>query len=146
MTYFVAMQELAENGELQERESLAKDRISLFATAIFFVSVKFLTDAFERTLKLYGFLFLLFLLYLVIQQILDKKTNQPFNFKELFKKTGFSTIVLLIGYNLTNLTNFISASFPGNLLFSTILSFLIGFSILFLVVFVFQIIEENSKI
>ncbi len=139
------MQELADNGEPQEKESWVKDRISLFTTAIFFVSVKLLTDAFEGTLKLYGFLFILFLLFLVIQQILDKKTNQPFNFKGLFKKIGFSTIVLLVGYNLTNLTNFISASFPDNLLFSQILSALVGFSILFLVIFVFQILEENAK-
>jgi len=139
------VKELAENEEAQEKVSFVKDRISLFTTAIFFVSGSFLADAFVGTWKLYGFLFLLFLLYLVIQQILDKKYNQPFNFKELFKKMGFSMIVLLFGYNLTNLTDFISASFPDNFLFSKIFSALVGFSILFLVIFVFQIIEENSE-
>ncbi len=142
---FNVMEELADNGEPQKNVSVLKDRISLFATAIFWVSIQIITDVFRGTLKLYGFFLFLFLIYFVIQQILERIANQPFNFKKLLKKMSLPVIALLIGYYLENLTNVVSASFPDNIFFSKILSFLIGISTLILVMFIFQIIEKDSK-
>ncbi len=139
------MEELADNGEPQKNVSFVKDRIYLFTTAVFLVSIHFLTDAFNGTLKLYAFFLLAFLIYFVIQQILERQKNQPFNFREVIKKVSIPITALLLGYNLNNKTNLVSASFPDNILFSKILSFLIGISTLILAMFIFQIIEKDSK-
>ncbi len=139
------MKELADNEELQENESWVKDRISLFFTAVFIVSLKLLNNYFEGSYYLFISFFLVILLFLAVQHLLKKTKRQPFNFKEFFRELGFYTLALLIGYNLINFTASITASDPDSTALK-FLSFLLGALTLLLMIFAFQFIEKNSKI
>lgn len=140
------MKEFADNGEPEEKESWIKDKITLVTTAVIIVSIKLFDGTFEETWSLYGFYFLLILLFLGIQHLLSKKKNQPFNFKGFFKEGGFYILAFLIGHYVFSLTTSISASVSDGIA-AKFLSFLIGILYLSLVIFVFQIvIEKHSKI
>ncbi len=110
------MEESVENENSQKKLSFVKDRIALITTAVIITSSMFLKDFFNNLLQLYCFFLFLFLIDSLIQQILNKEDNQPFDYKKFFKKSVFYSVALLVSFCLFEIVYYFFAVFSNILI------------------------------
>jgi hypothetical protein len=137
------MEKIGEIKEPPQNLSYTRDRIYLIAAAVFFCSIQFLP---KNIFGYNGLLLLLLIIYLLIQEILHKKSGQKFSYGKFLKKISIISLVLLpYIYILTKLTEFVSAIFHDNLIYSTISTILVWIAVTYLMILSFQFIGKHIE-
>lgn len=138
------MEELADNGEPLDKNSRWKENISQLLIAFFIITNQYFYEYFFPWVNAYVFYLICALVFFVIYQLINKKKNQPFDFKSIAKDLGLIVLAMLVYYNVMNLMVSVSAAVPENIAALFPVFLIIGI-VIFLIGYGFYYIEKHSK-